>query len=289
LLHSSIDFLGSGTSDIPSLRKFLEDAEHARVLWWPQKGVRQMVVWKAHTMGPGDFDDETGPPCCLAPRPYEEFPPFLGRKDLAQRLGGKFYDLIRYWNESGLRGAITRFALKRILACVIRLFLKHGPQRFWGAWLDVLPMDNAANDEILPTRFTEMWFPLDRIPEVMRRLRDHYEKGGLNATGPYACELYATKASRFWMSPAFKRDVFKVDPFWFGRNAGDPVKTYFPQFWGLLHDLDYRLHWGKYLPDNTSSFLPDRYPHWKDFLKVRREMDPYGIFLTDYWRKHLGI
>jgi microsomal dipeptidase-like Zn-dependent dipeptidase/FAD/FMN-containing dehydrogenase len=292
LEHTPIDFFGPGTHGIPSLRQFLQDTEHTRVLWWPQKGVQQMVVWKAHTMRPCDYDDETGPPGCLKPKPYEEFPRLFGQKDLAQCLGGRFFDLIRYWNESGLRGAITRFALKFILAMVIRLFVKQppgGPQRFWDAWLNVLPMDNAVSDKILPTRFTEMWFSLEDIPEVMRRLRDHYEREGLQATGPYACEFYGTKASRFWMSPAFDRDVFKFDPFWFVRNSGDPVKTYFPQFWDLLHDLDYRLHWGKYLPDDTASFLPSRYEHWNDFLNVRSEMDPHGIFLTDYWRTHLGL
>lgn len=123
-------------------------------------------------------------------------------------------------------------------------------------------MDNGASDQLLPTRFTEMWFPMDRTPEVMAGLRDHYDRDGFRATGAYACEIYATKRRRFWM---------------------------YPQFWNLLKDLDYRLHWGKYLPQDSAMFLPARYRHWNDFLALRQRLDPAKVFLAEYWRKHLGV
>ena len=91
------------------------------------------------------------------------------------------------------------------------------------------------------------------------------------------------------MSPAFDRDVVKIDHFWFMHSAGDPSQSYYPQFWNLLKDLDYRLHWGKYLPKDSAAFLPARYPHWDDFMNLRQRLDPNDVFLTDYWRTHLGL
>ncbi|MGH7534858.1 MAG: D-arabinono-1,4-lactone oxidase, partial [Gemmatimonadales bacterium] len=200
---------------------------------------------------------------------------------------------IRHWNAGSVLGGLTRAVLKLILAPFIRLFVrldgKKGPQRFWDAWWRTLPMDNEASDRLLPTQFTEMWIPVARAAEVMAKLRDHFRAGGLAATGTYACEVYATRPSRFWLSPAYQRDVIKVDMFWYGHNKGDPSRTFYPQFWQLLRECDYRLHWGKYLPDDSASYLRPRFPRWDDFMRVRAELDPEQVFVSGYWRKHLGI
>jgi hypothetical protein len=150
-------------------------------------------------------------------------------------------------------------------------------------------MDNEASDRLFPTSFTEMWMPISQSTTVLRRLRDHYRAGGFSATGTYACEIYATKASRFWLSPAYQRDVIKVDMFWYGRNQGDPCESYYPQFWDLLRDFEYRFHWGKYLSPDSASYLKRLYPEWNNFMRIRAELDPEQVFVSPYWRKHLGI
>jgi len=285
-----IDLFGPGRPARPSLERFLRDTEHARLMWWPQAGVRRMVVWQGRTMRPGDYTAETGSSDTFRRKAYEEFPAIFGSDTPAQLLGSAFYNAIRYWNARGPLGGITRAGLRLALAPLIRFFVRaNGPQHFWDDWWLALPMDNRASDRLLPTQFTEMWLPLAQTEEAMARLRDHYEKLGFSATGPYACEIYATKGSRFWMSPAYGRDVVKIDHFWFGNNAGDPAQSYYPQFWELLEDLDYRLHWGKYLPDASAQYLATRYPRWDDFLEIREQLDPDRVFLTQYWRSHLGI
>ena len=70
------------------------------------------------------------------------------------------------------------------------------------------------------------------------------------------------------------------------------MRDYYPQFWELLKEFDYRLHWGKYLsnlPSTGPESLRARYPRWDDFMELREKMDPNQIFLTDYWRNYLGI
>lgn len=285
----AIDLFGPGSVGRPSLERFFRETEHGRLLWWPQTGVRRVLVWQGRRMTPAEREN----PAYARPKPYKQFTTFLGSTLPAQLMGGGFFYAIRHWNSRGVLGAITRAVLKVVLAPFIKLFVrldgKQGPQRFWDAWWRTLPMDNAASDRLLPTRFTEVWIPIERTAEVMNRLRDHFHSGGLAATGTYACEIYATRRSRFWLSPAYGRDVVKVDMFWYGHNKGDPSQTFYPQFWKLLADFDYRFHWGKYLADDSASYLRRLYPKWDDFMRVRAELDPDQVFVSAYWRKHLGI
>jgi D-arabinono-1,4-lactone oxidase len=156
-----------------------------------------------------------------------------------------------------------------------------------------LPMDNAADDILLGTAFTELWIPLSQTTAVMQALKQHFDAGGLAATGSYATEIYAAPASDFWLSPAYKEPVIRVDIFWFSKNAGDPTVQggFYDQFWQLLKPFGFRLHWGKGLPEYDyaawAEFFHQHLPRLKDFLALRAEMDPQGLFLTDYWKRHL--
>lgn len=167
-----------------------------------------------------------------------------------------------------------------------------GPQVFQDFGDTGLPMDNQISDRLMPTEFTELWIPIDQTVAVMTALRDHYKKGGYAATGTYACELYATKASPFWMSPAFNTDVIRVDVFWFGRNGDETPQQFYQQFWDLLRPYKFRPHWGKYLPPATTYgpvYYQSVYPRLANFLTLRTQYDPKQIFVTDYWRAQLGI
>jgi D-arabinono-1,4-lactone oxidase len=106
------------------------------------------------------------------------------------------------------------------------------------------------------------------------------------------------------MSPSYstgedewKDGAFRIDPYWFAANPGDPAKTFYPQFWRLLrdHGIPFRLHWGKFQPaygqDDRSwiDFFRAQYPRWDDFLRLRAARDPNNIFLTTYWRDRFGL
>ena len=102
-------------------------------------------------------------------------------------------------------------------------------------------MDNQADDELVPTEFTETWVPLPRTREVMQLLNTYFTEPREDAeayrrTGTYAWELYSAMPSPFWLSPAhssgddeWKDGVFRVDPYWFADNADDPTEDFFPQ------------------------------------------------------------
>ncbi|HEX5617265.1 MAG TPA: D-arabinono-1,4-lactone oxidase [Solirubrobacteraceae bacterium] len=209
--------------------------------------------------------------------------------------------------QTPLRKAVPDF-LPKLLGAFIPLDGKNGPQRFTDYGWSGLPMDNAANDELLTTEFTEPWIPLGRTEEVMKLLNRYFtepkdDHEALRRTGTYAWELYSAMPTPAWMSAAhssgddeYKDGVFRVDPYWFADNAENPT-TFYGRLWTLLrdHDIPFRLHWGKFHPpvkdyDRTwVDFFRAQYPRWGDFLRLRAERDPNNIFLTDYWRDQLGL
>ena len=169
-----------------------------------------------------------------------------------------------------------------------------GPQLFHDYGDTGLPMDDQISDLLMPTEFTELWIPIEYTAQTMKLLAKHYQQG-YAATGTYACELYAAKASDFWLSPASGGDVIRVDLFWFGRNGDMTAPQFYQQFWDLLeaNGIPFRPHWGKYIPSPTAPFGPSYYarvyPRLADFLDLRATMDPKEVFVTGYWRSQLGI
>ena len=80
------------------------------------------------------------------------------------------------------------------------------------------------------------------------------------------------------------------------RHAG-AAEGFFAGLWTLLRDngVPFRLHWGKYQPayrpgdHSWVEFFAAQYPRWDDFLRLREQRDPRGIFLTDYWRDRFRL
>lgn len=195
------------------------------------------------------------------------------------------------------------------IGVILSLFVTTGKngaptkQEFSDRWFLGLPMDNQMDDLLMPTWFTEAFIPFEvgdgRVNAVIRKLRELFDadgtpEGAYANTGSFCVELYAAKAEpNFMLSPAFGSEhSFRVDLFWFAKNAGDPVRDFFPIFWETLEEFSPRYHWGKFLPSPDPAD-PERlvraFPEWERFEALRRELDPEGIFLTRYLRDHLGI
>lgn len=282
----AIDIFGAGSNGKPSLVQFFQNTDHTRLMWWPQKGVDRMEVWQATVIAPADG---------FKADPYQEFPKIGGSTENAEKLARDVFEMTSNWAVPGLKGDITRGLLETIYPTIIKIFASEETVTFSDVWWHGLPMDNAADDDLVPTHFTELWIPIEQTQQVMVTLRDLYQKNGIRATGTYSCEIYPTPSSQFWMSAAYERDVVKVDVFWYGNNAGNPIELYYPQFWDALKPFNFRPHWGKYLPftyDKPAEWLEyikAQYPQWDNFMNLRAAMDPDQIFVSDYWRTQLGI
>jgi hypothetical protein len=184
-----------------------------------------------------------------------------------------------------------------VIDSILDPFVTLGTDTWQDTWMCGLPMDNQMDDQLWPTEFTELWIPIEKTAEVMRALRDFYAGEGdakiaYDHTGAFSCELYATAPSPFWMSPSYGGAVFRVDVFWFALNAGKPGEHFYPRFWSLLKDFAFRPHWGKHLPDASPewrAYYRSTMPMLERFLALRAELDPQQIFVSSYWRDHLGI
>jgi D-arabinono-1,4-lactone oxidase len=305
-----VDMSGMGNGNKISLRKFLMKEEFKRLLWYPQPRVSKVVVWRANACPGLDKPIKVKK---YQITPYRSFPGimrFLPVQNLAffiYRLFGNLPERLR----DSLR--FRRFFYKHILPRVLGVFVsldrrrRDGTlrsQKFEDYWYSSLPMDNGIDDKLIPVKFTELWIPFepgsedDAVAAVLRKLNEVYRNMYAGGDGPipggdFCVEMVAGKESDFWMSPSYKTKVFRVDVFWFGDNAGSPADDFYPVFWRELAQFKYRCHWGKYLPpgegDQGWRYLKPLYPKWDDFMALRRQYDPKDIFLTDYWRSHLGI
>lgn len=207
------------------------------------------------------------------------------------------------WLFAGLATAVPDH-IESVLAPFVSTGSNGAPatQEFCDRGFMGLPLDNQMDDLLMPTWFTELWIPFTpgdgRVHNAIDTLRQLFDadgtaQGAYAATGAFAFELYAAKADdHFFLSPASGSHAFRVDVFWFAHNQGNPVTDFFPQFWKALEPLQYRLHWGKFLPTPDPS-RPDRltalYPHWERWNAVRERVDPDGVFMSRYWREHLGL
>lgn len=99
---SPIDFFGPGTPEKPSMQQYLTQTDYARLLWWPQMGIQEFVIWEAAKMEPSDYNDQTNPPNgppedSFVPNPYLEFPEIGGTQIPAQLGASLFYWLVGNW------------------------------------------------------------------------------------------------------------------------------------------------------------------------------------------------
>lgn len=115
--------------------------------------------------------------------------------------------------------------------------------------------------------------------EVRRRILEHHRAHvGWRV-------LYRLIASdQGFLSPVHGRDSVAISVH---QNASLPYQEYFDDIEPILRAHDGRPHWGKKHSLHGRE-LASLYPRWTDFMKLRRELDPHGVFLTEAMARLLG-
>lgn len=264
-----------------------KEGEYMHVNWLPQKGVQRTMQWSGRAVATSNQI-----------KPYEHplHSKFIARL-AAEAL--KIGNLIDVFGKCVEKLEKLHAALLQFKAELLKLFSDPKDRKeFCDVWYKTLPIDDQADvDGIIKTSFSELWFPRAQLNEVMTRLEALFDKHP-EAAGNFIVELYCAKQSPYWLSPSYGQDAFRVDLYWWDHNIGD-VNKYFGLFWESLLDVPgARLHWGKYLPvpgvkygekTFTAEHLYHNYPQYSAWLKLREEMDPQQLFVTDYWRRILDI
>lgn len=137
--------------------------------------------------------------------------------------------------------------------------------------------------------------PLERASDVMRAVREVVEARGdarerYRRVRAFPLEMYPGPKSRFWLSPGYGRKGLRVNPARFAQWSEEPHQEVIDTYLEALRPFDPRPHWGKVLPSrNWVADFHQQLPRLGDFLRLRSQLDPDGVFLTRYWRDHLGI
>ncbi len=124
----------------------------------------------------------------------------------------------------------------------------------------------------------EYFLPLERWRDIlveMRRLMLRWHPLSM-----YPLEIRVVAAEDAWMSPNYHRDNLVVS------ISGEPGVDYWPYLRAcdsLFAEFGGRPHWGK-LHFMTADRLARLFPRYEDFLEVRRQFDPTGVFLNDHLR-----
>lgn len=145
----------------------------------------------------------------------------------------------------------------------------------------------ARSHEIFATKrlvkFQEMEYalPADDLPDVLREISTWVSRRRYPVHFPVECRF--GRAEDVWLGPAHGRATGYVAVHAF---RGMPHREYFAAAEAIFRSCGGRPHWGK-LHSLTAADLEPLYPRWSDFLRVRAELDPEGIFLNDHLRRLL--
>jgi FAD-linked oxidoreductase len=133
-------------------------------------------------------------------------------------------------------------------------------------------------------RFNEMEYalPRDAGPDCVREIRAWIEASRPGVVFPIEYRLVA--ADDIWLSPFQGRASCTIAVHQYAKQDWRP---YFDAIEAIFRNHRGRPHWGK-LHTRVAGELADLYPHWDDFRRVRRVLDPDGRFLNPYLRSLLG-
>ena len=133
-------------------------------------------------------------------------------------------------------------------------------------------------------RFTETEYavPRESVLDVLAELRAVVPT--LKHPVMFPVEVRVAAADDIWLSTAQGRDSAYIAIHQF---IGMPYREYFGAFEKIAGAVGGRPHWGK-MHDLDAGVLRSRYPHFDDFLRVRKETDPSGLFSNTYLDRVLG-
>lgn len=133
----------------------------------------------------------------------------------------------------------------------------------------------------IPYHELEYYVPAERGLEAVDAVREVIAR---HPDERYPLEVRWVGAEEGFLSPFQGRDTTVLSV------SGAPGRDYWPylrDFAAALDGFGARAHWGKiHFLDRDG--LRAVYPGWEEFVSVRRELDPHGVFLNDDLRRLVG-
>ncbi|KAG0172812.1 hypothetical protein DFQ28_007000 [Apophysomyces sp. BC1034] len=231
----------------------IHSAEHVRVWWYPHTD--DCVVWRANRTEKPPTEDAS-------------------QSWLVERgIGVHFYQAVLN---------ATRFKPTMIPRLTRFMFNKvHSrPQHVVGDSYKVFNFDC-----LFPQYVNEWAIPWVDAPEALRQLDAFIRTNDLKVHFPV--EIRFVDEDDVWLSPAYGRKTCYIGVIMY-RPYGNPVpyKKYWKGYEDIMRKYGGRPHWAK-AHGQSCKALEASYPKFNDFLQVRQQLDPTGVFLNDYLRRHV--
>jgi len=168
--------------------------------------------------------------------------------------------------------------LPRLVPGITRLVTRAISDR---EFIDLAPAVFASERNV---RFREGEYgvPRDALVDVLSELRRWVDRHDEKVSFPF--EVRFVKSDDIWLSPAYRRDVAYVA---FHQYHRLPYERWFTVCEDILGEAGGRPHWGK-LHRLTAPDFAERIPRFADFLGLRDELDPMGVFSNPYLDRVLG-
>jgi FAD/FMN-containing dehydrogenase len=141
----------------------------------------------------------------------------------------------------------------------------------------------AQQPWVRQTELMEYQLAVQDLPDALAQLERLLEV--LNLRSYLAMEVGFVAADDVWLSPSYGRDSAFVRLRRF-RGVEHPIVA--DTFSDVMQRHDARPHWGSPHGLDAQS-IGQLYPRWNEFLHLRRELDPRGVFLNGYLSRLLGI
>jgi len=144
-------------------------------------------------------------------------------------------------------------------------------------------------EEVLPVSIFHPWIseaeyhmPTSSLANCYRNLLTELHKDPTNQKN-FAFRF--VKGDDIWMSPFFGKNKEFVSLEWHQISTNDgnrkPERRTLSSF--EKHCPDARPHWGKLHHFTKISQLKKMYPKFDEFEKVRKKLDPKGMFISQFW------
>jgi FAD/FMN-containing dehydrogenase len=124
----------------------------------------------------------------------------------------------------------------------------------------------------------EYFVPLERGPDALVAMRELMLRSLPGSV--YPLEVRTVGPEDAFLSPNYKTPTTVISV---SGQPGTDYWDYLRTVDALLAGFDARVHWGK-LHFMTPERLHALYPQADDFIRIRRELDPAGVFLNDHLR-----
>jgi FAD/FMN-containing dehydrogenase len=134
--------------------------------------------------------------------------------------------------------------------------------------------------DVFPANFHELEYfvPYEHAQEALAAMRELMLASLPRSVFPMEVRTVAREDA--WLSHSYERDSLVISV---SGQPGTAYEPYLRDVHAVLGQFDARVHWGK-LHYLTRDELLERYPRAGDFIALRRELDPDGVFLNDHLR-----